>query len=63
MPKLNTAVTYNGERFRITTMNVLNNSVRLSNKEHAVDLTIGELKKILPNKNGAAEESAENSAE
>lgn len=63
LPKLNTAVTYNGERFRITTMNVLNNSVRLSNKEHAVDLTIGELKKILPNKNTSAEENAENSAE
>ncbi len=59
LPKLNTAVYYNGEKFRITTMNILNNSVRISNKEHAVDLTINELKKLLPAKK-AGEEAVEN---
>ncbi|MBO4219271.1 MAG: stage 0 sporulation protein, partial [Erysipelotrichaceae bacterium] len=58
LPKLNTAVYYNGEKFRITTMNILNNSVRISNKEHAVDLTITELKKLLPAKKN--EETADN---
>lgn len=47
LPKLNAAVTYNGERYRITSMNVLNNSVRISNKENAVDMTLDELREIL----------------
>lgn len=47
LPKLNTSVFYENERFRITSMNLLNNSVRISNKENAVDLTIDELKEIL----------------
>lgn len=47
LPKLNTSVFYENERFRITSMNLLNNSVRISNKENAVDLTIDELREIL----------------
>ncbi|HPW52754.1 MAG TPA: regulatory iron-sulfur-containing complex subunit RicT [Erysipelotrichaceae bacterium] len=47
LPKLNALVIYNNEKFRITSMNLLNNSARISNKENAVDLTIDELKVIL----------------
>ncbi|MGI6510449.1 MAG: PSP1 domain-containing protein [Erysipelotrichaceae bacterium] len=47
LPKLNTLVFYNNEKFRITSMNLLNNSARISNKENAVDLTIDELKEVL----------------
>ncbi|MDO4377846.1 MAG: regulatory iron-sulfur-containing complex subunit RicT [Erysipelotrichia bacterium] len=48
LPKLNTIVYYNNEKFRITSMNILNNTVRISNKENALDLTVDELKNILP---------------
>lgn len=47
LPKLNTAVTYEGERFRITSMNLLNETVHLANRENAVDIPLKELKKIL----------------
>ena len=47
LPKLNASIIYNNERFRITSMNLLNNSARISNKENAVDLTIDELKEVL----------------
>jgi len=48
LPKLNTLVYYEGEKYRITSMNILNNSVRISNKENAVDMSIEDLKLILP---------------
>ena len=47
LPKLNSVVYYDKEKYRITSMNILNNSVHLSNKENAVDITIDELKEIL----------------
>ncbi len=47
LPKLNASVMHNDERFRITSMNLLNNTARISNKENAIDLTIDELKEIL----------------
>lgn len=50
LPKLNTIVYYNDEKFRITSMNILNNTVRISNKENALDLTVEELKDLLPDK-------------
>ncbi len=50
LPKLNTVVYYNGEKYRITSMNLLNNSARISNKNDAVDMTVDELRKILPRK-------------
>ena len=50
LPKLNTVVYYNGEKFRITSMNILNNTVHIANKENALDLTVDELKSVLPEK-------------
>ena len=47
LPKLNSVVYYDKEKYRITSMNILNNSVHLSNKENAVEITIDELKEIL----------------
>lgn len=47
LPKLNALVVYDNEKFRITSMNLLNNSVRISNKENSVDMTIDELKEVL----------------
>ena len=47
LPKLNALVEYEGEKFRITSMNLLNGSVRLSNRNNAVDMTLAELKKHL----------------
>lgn len=58
LPKLNTSVFYENERFRITSMNLLNNSVRISNKENAVDLTIDELREILAANAKAKEKKA-----
>ena len=40
-------VYYDKEKYRITSMNILNNSVHLSNKENAIDISIDELKDIL----------------
>ena len=57
LPKLNTVVYYHGEKYRITSMNLLNQTVHLSNKESAVDLTLEELKPFLNNKE--AEETVE----
>ncbi len=50
LPKLNTVVYYNGEKFRITSMNILNNTVHIANKENALDLTVDELKSVLEEK-------------
>ncbi|MGN1398868.1 MAG: stage 0 sporulation family protein [Erysipelotrichaceae bacterium] len=47
LPKLNSVVYYENEKYRITSMNILNNSVHLSNKENAVDISIDELKQLL----------------
>lgn len=47
LPKLNSVVYYDKEKYRITSMNILNNSVHLSNKENAIDISIDELKDIL----------------
>ena len=47
LPKLNSVVYYDKEKYRITSMNILNNSVHLSNKENAIDISIDELKEIL----------------
>ena len=47
LPKLNALVEYEGEKFRITSMNLLNGSVRLSNRNNAIDMTLADLKKHL----------------
>lgn len=50
LPKLNSVIYYNKEKFRITSMNILCNSARISNKDNAVDLTIDELKILVEEK-------------
>lgn len=50
LPKLNASIYYNNEKFRVTSMNILSNSARLSNKDNAVDLTLDELKKLFAEK-------------
>ena len=47
LPKLNAQVEYEGEKYRITSMNLLNGSVRLSNRNNAIDMTLADLKKHL----------------
>lgn len=47
LPKLNAAIEYEGERYRITSMNLLNKTAHLANRNNAVDLTLDELRKYL----------------
>ena len=47
LPKLNTAVEVDGEIFRITGMNLLTETVHLSNRENAIEMGIEDLKKYL----------------
>ena len=51
LPKMNSQVEYNGERFRITSMNVLLGTVHLANRENSVDITIDELRPLIKPKN------------
>jgi len=44
LPKLNASVEYQGQRYRITSMNLLNQTVHIANREDAVDMTLAELK-------------------
>lgn len=50
LPKLNSVIYYEKQKYRITSMNILNNTVHLSNKENAVDLSIDELKELIAQK-------------
>ena len=47
LPKLNSAVEYDGVRYRITSINLLNESVHLANRDSSVDITLSDLRKIL----------------
>ncbi|MBQ1877865.1 MAG: hypothetical protein II161_03520, partial [Erysipelotrichaceae bacterium] len=47
LPKLNSAIEYDGVRYRITSINLLNESVHLANRESSVDITLTDLRKIL----------------
>ena len=47
LPKLNASVEYQGQRYRITSMNLLNQTVHIANRENAVDMTLAELKSHL----------------
>ena len=47
LPKLNASVEYEGQKYRITSMNLLNQTAHIANRENAVDLTLAELKKYL----------------
>ena len=59
LPKLNASVEYEGQRYRITSMNLLNQTARISNRENAIDMTLAELKAHLHIED-APEETAEN---
>ncbi|MBQ3375700.1 MAG: stage 0 sporulation protein [Erysipelotrichaceae bacterium] len=59
LPKLNASVEYDGQRYRITSMNLLNQTARISNRENAIDMTLAELKAHLHIED-APEEPAEN---
>ena len=43
LPKLNSQVEYEGERYRITSMNVIAKNCKLENPEHAIFLSLDEL--------------------
>lgn len=57
LPKLNAAVEYEGQRYRITSMNLLNNTAHIANRENAVDMSIDELKKYIKTKNTVEKET------
>lgn len=59
LPKLNASVEYDGQRYRITSMNLLNQTARISNRENAIDMTLAELKAHLHIED-APEEPTEN---
>ena len=43
LPKLNSQVEYEGERYRITSMNVIAKNCKLENPEHAIFITLDDL--------------------
>ena len=47
LPKLNAQVEYDGVKYRITSMNLLNKTAHIANKETALDITLDDLKKHL----------------
>ncbi len=47
LPKMNAQVVYNGERFRIQGMNLLNQTAKLGNKENMVIIPLDELKELM----------------
>jgi len=59
LPKLNTAVEVNGERFRINGMNLLTKTVHLTNRDNALDMTLEELKKYIHIEDADENEAAE----
>ena len=60
LPKMNSQIEYGGYRYRITGMNLLNQTAKLSNKENTVFISLEELKKLVeaqgPKKNENTEE-------
>ena len=62
LPKMNAQVVYNGERFRIQGMNLLNQTAKLGNKENMVIIPLDELKELMnqmPKENPHHEKSKE----
>ena len=47
LPKLNASVEYQGQRYRITSMNLLNQTAHIANRDNAVDMSLAELKSYL----------------
>ncbi|MBR0462648.1 MAG: stage 0 sporulation protein [Erysipelotrichaceae bacterium] len=45
LPKMNSVVEYDGERYRITSMNVIARTCKLENQDHAIYLTLDDLRR------------------
>ena len=45
LPKMNSVVEYEGEKFRVTSMNVIAGTCKLDNKEHSLFITLDDLVK------------------
>ena len=59
LPKLNTLVYYENEKYRLTSLNVLSSTARISNKENSIDLSIEELKTLMANQQSNDDEIEE----
>lgn len=47
LPKMNAHITYQNEHYRLTGMNIMDGTAKLSNKENAVTITLEELKTLM----------------
>ena len=65
LPKLNSTVEYEGEKFRITSMNVISKNCKLENSDHALFITLDELveKGVFNKQNKKEEEEVESVGE
>ena len=63
LPKLNSSVDYDNEKYRITSMNVINKTCKLENQEHAIFVTLEDLKKYGKYQHLDKEEGKEESVE
>jgi len=62
LPKLNSQVEYDGERFRVTSMNVITKNCKLENPDHAISISLEDLvKKGKYNRKTVKNESEEES--
>jgi len=62
LPKLNSQVEYDGERFRVTSMNVITKNCKLENPDHAIYISLEDLvKKGKYNRKTVKNESEEES--
>ena len=60
LPKMNSQVEYQGEKLRMTSMNVINKTARLENSEHSFNVTFDELLKYGKFKKVEEKENEEN---
>ena len=64
LPKMNSVVEYEGEKYRLSSMNVINQTCKLENQEHAIFITLEELKNFGKyTRQSLKEESEEESVE
>ena len=62
LPKLNSQVEYEGERYRVTSMNVITKNCKLENPDHAIYISLEDLvKKGKYNRKTVKNESEEES--
>ena len=62
MPKLNSCIEYEGKKYRMTGMNAMLQTVRLTNSEEAIDLTFDQLRSYLGREEDDEQEVAQNEA-